>query len=287
MSVRSGRLRGLLSLVAASVLISAGVVATVASPAAASCPDQWCGPWGTIGAGVNVRNAPWVGATILARTTTAESVEVHCYYYGGTYGGSQFLINGTWHGIWDQIVDTNLGVAGFPPDVFAAPPSDTRTIAPSCGVSSPPVTPTGVTAVALGTGHIRVHWNDTNNGGAHYLVTNGNTSISANGATTYDWTGLAPGTYMCFAVAAQVISAQSSWSPYACTTTPTLAPPTGVTATTTSSYAVHVGWTDQSGGDATLRIYDGANTYTVPAGTSGVVLTGYRPNRSEERRGGE
>ena len=92
----------------------------------------------------------------------------------------------------------------------------------SCGISSV-LAPTGVTAVPTSSGTIRVSWTDNTQGQGTFTVSNGNTSAPSDvaaGTTWYDWTGIAPNTYMCFTVAAKQNSGQSPWSPYACATTP-------------------------------------------------------------------
>jgi hypothetical protein len=78
-------------------------------------------------------------------------------------------------------------------------------------------------------------------------VSNGNVSSANLAATSYNWGGLAPGTYMCFTITAKNSAGQSPWSPYACTIT--LVPtPTNVTAVATSAGNIHVTWSDSAAG---------------------------------------
>jgi hypothetical protein len=73
----------------------------------------------------------------------------------------------------------------------------------SCG-TTPVLAPTGVTAVPTSSGTIRVSWTDNTQGQGTFTVSNGNTSAPSDvpaGTTWYDWTGLAPNTYMCVTVA--------------------------------------------------------------------------------------
>jgi hypothetical protein len=83
-------------------------------------------------------------------------------------------------------------------------------------------TPSNISAVVTSTNSIRVSWTDTNGGGANYVVSNGNVSSAdlPAGATSYTWSGIPNGTYMCFTVAAKQSGLQSAWSGYACNTTP-------------------------------------------------------------------
>ncbi|WFE30333.1 fibronectin type III domain-containing protein [Solwaraspora sp. WMMD791] len=38
--------------------------------------------------------------------------------------------------------------------------------------------------------------------------------------TSYTWTGLTPGTYLCFNIRSCNAAGYSAWTPWACTTTP-------------------------------------------------------------------
>lgn len=82
--------------------------------------------------------------------------------------------------------------------------------------------PSTVTATPVSTTAIRVTWNDPNGGASQFVVSNGNVSSAdlAAGSTSYTWSGLSPGTYMCFTIAAKQSGQQSAWSQYGCTTTP-------------------------------------------------------------------
>lgn len=88
----------------------------------------------------------------------------------------------------------------------------------ACGV---PATPTGVTAVAVNANSIRVSWNDNSTNETGFAIANGVTAVNVGAnVTTYTWSGLAPGTYMCFFVTAKNAAGQSPWSTQACATTP-------------------------------------------------------------------
>jgi hypothetical protein len=95
------------------------------------------------------------------------------------------------------------------------------TTTPQPAVSQPPV-PTDVTATATSSSSIHVTWVDTSGGADEFVVSNGNVSSPQlpAGTTSYDWTGLSSGTYMCFTVTAKTSTTQSPWSAYGCATTP-------------------------------------------------------------------
>lgn len=89
-----------------------------------------------------------------------------------------------------------------------------------------PSAPSGLKAVPSGPRAIRLTWVDNSNNETGFMVTNGvdSRTVQAN-RTTFVWTGLAPGTYMCFRVSAFNPLASSDWFPstppyYVCTTTP-------------------------------------------------------------------
>jgi exopolysaccharide biosynthesis protein len=79
-----------------------------------------------------------------------------------------------------------------------------------------------VSAVAINPSTIRVTWDDSSGGADGFVVSNGNVSSPQlpAGTTSYDWTGLSSGTYMCFTVTAKTSTTQSPWSAYGCATTP-------------------------------------------------------------------
>lgn len=72
------------------------------------------------------------------------------------------------------------------------------------------MTPTGVAATALSSTSVQVAWADNSTNETGFEVYNG---------VSYTWTGIAPGTYMCFAVHAYNGDGNSPDTPYACTTT--------------------------------------------------------------------
>ncbi|GIH07673.1 hypothetical protein Rhe02_57400 [Rhizocola hellebori] len=89
-----------------------------------------------------------------------------------------------------------------------------------------PAAPANLTATAVNSGTIRLQWTDGSADEDGFTVINGVTSrnVGAN-TTTYDWDGLAPGTYMCFKVRAYNSSGVSAYNPAAepewvCLTTP-------------------------------------------------------------------
>jgi hypothetical protein len=88
-------------------------------------------------------------------------------------------------------------------------------------IPQPPV-PMGVIATATSSSSIQVTWVDTSGGADEFVVSNGNVSSPQlpAGTTSYEWTGLSSGTYMCFTVTAKTGTTQSPWSAYGCATTP-------------------------------------------------------------------
>ncbi|HEV2639035.1 MAG TPA: SGNH/GDSL hydrolase family protein [Actinocrinis sp.] len=112
--------------------------------------------------------------------------------------------------------------------------------------SVPPV-PGNVAAAAASSTTIHESWS-ASPGATSYVVTNGNTSHTTT-ATSYTWTGLSLGTYMCTAVAAKNSAGQSAWSGYACVT---ILPPTpsNIVATGTSETNIHISWNAVPGADS-------------------------------------
>ncbi|ROO62362.1 fibronectin type III domain protein [Micromonospora sp. Llam0] len=85
----------------------------------------------------------------------------------------------------------------------------------------PPAAVTDVTATALDSNRILVTWTDNSSIETSFNLYNGVThrTIPAN-TTSYIWTGLTPGTWMCFALQAVNAAGPSAWSDYGCTFTP-------------------------------------------------------------------
>lgn len=88
----------------------------------------------------------------------------------------------------------------------------------SCTTTWPGV-PTNVTATATGPNTIHVSWTAPAGGAEHYAVINGQTNSPDVTQTSFDWTGISPHTYMCFAVTAKSPGGQGAWTPWACATT--------------------------------------------------------------------
>ncbi len=224
----------------------------------------------TATAGLNVRAAPW--GTVLDTAPYNYSNTVDCYVQAsdGSY--------------WDWLYDSRIGRSGWVYDPYLYTGGNIYQQVDEmhegdCG-SIPLTIPGNVTATAISTASIRVTWTDTNAATAAYVVSNGNVSAPdlGVGATSYTWTGLAPNTYMCFTVAAKKSGQQSPWSPYACTTTWALNPPTSVLAMPKSGSIVHVSWLDQSGGAAQFIVnWAGYHSPTLAAGTTSYDWGGFTP----------
>lgn len=149
--------------------------------------------------------------------------------------------------------------------------------------STAPAVPTGVTATPAGPDRIHVTWNDPSGGTAQFVISNGNFSQPNLGAgtTNYDWTGLTPGTYMCFTVKSvnPLTGASSDWSGYGCTTIPIIADvPSGLTATVVSGSTIHVSWNTVADPAAGYVLSNGdVSSASLPAGTTSYDWTGLTP----------
>ncbi|MBV9450407.1 MAG: fibronectin type III domain-containing protein [Streptosporangiaceae bacterium] len=126
--------------------------------------------------------------------------------------------------------------------------------------------PANLKATASST-KIHISWSDTSGGAAQFVVSNGDASsptIPA-GTTSYDWTGLAVGTYMCFTVTAKQGNGQSPWIPYACATTTTGNTATDSLITSLQSaqpISLRFGMTDANGQSMdTAKIIQANGTY--------------------------
>ena len=96
--------------------------------------------------------------------------------------------------------------------------------------SGPPAAPTNALATAISSSQIRITWTDNANNETDYQIFNGDGTrylgkdVGGSGTTgSYTWSGLAPGTYMCFRVRAYNEWGTSVWAPsntYTCATTP-------------------------------------------------------------------
>ncbi len=142
-----------------------------------------------------------------------------------------------------------------------------------------PIAPTGQTATPDSGTSIRVGWTDRSNNESGFEIWNGVTSryVAAN-ATSYTWTGLANGTYMCFTIRAYNLAGPSAPTPWACTTTPTIpAAPTGQTAVPVNDTSIRVGWTDQSYNETGFEIWNGVTSRYVAANTASYTWTGLAP----------
>jgi len=98
-----------------------------------------------------------------------------------------------------------------------------------CTTSLPgtgPAAPTNLTATPVSPSTIRLQWMDNSTDEEGFTLYNGATSRNVGaGTTTYEWDGLAAGTYMCFKVRSYRWTGVSAYVPadpdWSCTTTPT------------------------------------------------------------------
>ena len=179
--------------------------------------------------------------------------------------GNETSVMGNW---WDY---PTIGLNGYDRNSLAANKSAFFTV---------PAAPTGQTATALNGTSIRVNWTDKSSNETGFQIYNGVTTVSVGAnTTTYTWGGLSPNTYMCFAIRSYSATGTSPWTPYACTTTPTVpAVPTNQTATAISGTSIRVNWTDTSGNEAGFQITNGVTTVSVGANTTTYTWGGLSPN---------
>jgi hypothetical protein len=89
-----------------------------------------------------------------------------------------------------------------------------------------PTPPTGLTVIAASPTAIKISWNDGSDNETGFEINNGEISAMVGpDVTSYTWTGLSPGSYMCVHVRAVNGARSSVWEPadapyYQCTTTP-------------------------------------------------------------------
>jgi hypothetical protein len=265
-----------LTAAAVTILLAAGLGAVVAATPASACyPDDdgdcYRSVQGTVtSANLNVRAAPW--GTVIDNVPNGYKNTVDCYVQAsdGSY--------------WDWLYDTRIGRSGWVYDPYLYTGGNIYQQVDemhegNCG-TIPLTMPGNVRAVATGSGRIHVSWSDTNSGAANYVISNGNVSTAdlPTGSTGYDWSGLAPGTYMCFTVAAKESGQQSPWTAYACTTTWSLSTPTNVHVSASYGSGMHVTWTDTDGGSAQFVVTNGnSSSADLPAGATSYDWTGMAP----------
>jgi len=192
----------------------------------------------------------WSGRRLQLGSTAHELGHTFGLDHPDSYGGSNATsVMGNW---WDfPTIGLNL--------------TDRTRLNANKGPWFSPAPPTNPTATALNGTQIRVGWVDASNNETGFQIYNGVTTVSVGAnVTSYTWGGLAPGTYMCFAIRSVNGAGASAWTPYACTSTPTApAAPTNPTATAISTSQIRVGWADNSGNETGFQIYDGVNYFTV------------------------
>jgi hypothetical protein len=85
---------------------------------------------------------------------------------------------------------------------------------------------------------------------------------------------------MCFHIYAFNSAGHSAWTPYACTTTPTVpTAPSGLTVTAISSSAIRLNWSDNSNNETGFEMDNGTSDLgPVPTNTTTWTKTGLAPN---------
>ena len=144
----------------------------------------------------------------------------------------------------------------------------------------PPAAPSNPAATAVNGTTIRVSWSDTSNNETSFEVNNGIVSRTAAANTTsLDWTGLTPGTYMCFRVRALNSAGASPWTPgWACISSVALpAAPSNPAATAVNGTTIRVSWSDTSNNETSFEVNNGIVSRTAAANTTSLDWTGLTP----------
>jgi hypothetical protein len=131
-----------------------------------------------------------------------------------------------------------------------------------------PAAPSGQSAVATSASTVAVGWADNSNNETNFQITNGVTTVTAPmGSTGMTWSGISPGTYMCFAIRAVNTYGESAWTPYACTTTPQLPPaaPSNLAAAPNTGTSILLTWADNSANETGFEVSNGTTTVPVAA----------------------
>jgi hypothetical protein len=139
----------------------------------------------------------------------------------------------------------------------------------------PPPTPVNVSTAVANASSITVSWTDNSTAETGFKISNGvtSTTVAAN-TTSYTWTGLKPGQYMCFGVSAFNAAGTSAQSPWSCQTIPNVpTTPTGVVATPASGTSVKVSWAAASNTTG-YRISNGVTSTTVGASATSYTWSG-------------
>lgn len=144
-----------------------------------------------------------------------------------------------------------------------------------------PPTPANAVAAATGSSSIRLTWTDNSTFETGFRIRNGSRSVTvpAN-STSYTWSGLSSGQYMCLAVSAYNAVGASPYSPWACatTTTPPPSTPGNVRAAAISGTSVRVTWRDTSN-ETGYRISNGNTSVTVGANATSYTWAGLQPGQ--------
>jgi Fibronectin type III domain len=163
---------------------------------------------------------------------------------------------------------SNYYPTGSPGWVCATTPTPQGPVGPTA-----PAAPSGLSAAAVNGTTIHLQWTDNSSTESGFEIASSSGTSRTTGAdsTQFDWTGLSPGTNMCFHLRAYNDAGGSVFSPSSatvCATTPgPPAAPTNFTVTQISASTVRLQWTDNSDNETSFLIDTGwAITSTYSGG---------------------
>ncbi len=134
-----------------------------------------------------------------------------------------------------------------------------------------PTAPSNLIATPISSSGIYLTWNDNSDNETGFEISSDNISVEIGGhITSFKWGGLTPGQYMCFRVRAYNDAGHSEFTPYACSTTPTVSSPplapTNLTLTSMGSTTIFLRWNDNSNDETGFEISNGVTSVKVGAG---------------------
>ncbi len=149
-----------------------------------------------------------------------------------------------------------------------------------------PAAPSSLKATPVSANTIRLEWADNSANESGFTILNGAAShnVGAN-ATTYNWDGLAPDSYVCFKVRAFNAAGSSAYAPAAqgnwvcATTLPGTGPaaPSNLTATPVGPTTIRLQWTDNSDNENGFTVINGSASRNTNANATSYSWDGLMP----------